>query len=117
MKMFEPFNDQCPSHIETSQLISSANQLTGFFVRGTLIVKGLNVSKSLFCIRSLMVFILDFHFGQLLSRTAFYQVLTGQTVSLLSFCVLLTPLQLYYFNFSSFISSLIFFSSLFCITT
>ena len=35
------FNDQCPSHIETSQLICRANQLTGFYVRGTLIVKGL----------------------------------------------------------------------------
>ena len=37
----EPFNGQCPSGIETSQLICSANQLTGFYVRGTLIVKGL----------------------------------------------------------------------------
>ena len=36
-----PFNDQCPSHIETSQLICIANQLTGFYVRGTLIVKEL----------------------------------------------------------------------------
>ena len=35
------FNDQFPSHIETSQLIFRANQLTGFYVRGTLIVKGL----------------------------------------------------------------------------
>ena len=34
-------NDQCPSHIETSQLICRANQLTDFYVRGTLIVKGL----------------------------------------------------------------------------
>ena len=29
------------SYIETSQLICSANQLTGFFVQGTLTVKGL----------------------------------------------------------------------------
>ena len=36
-----PFNDQCPSHIETSPLISYANQLVGFCMRGTLIVKGL----------------------------------------------------------------------------
>ena len=34
-------NDQCPSHIETSQLICSANQLTGFYMRGILVVKGL----------------------------------------------------------------------------
>ena len=36
---------QCPSHIETSELIFSANQLTGFYMRGTLVVKGLNQSK------------------------------------------------------------------------
>ena len=34
------------SHIETSQLICRANQLADFYVRGTLIVKGLmNFSK------------------------------------------------------------------------
>ena len=38
------FNDRCPSHIETSQLICSANQLTGFYVRGTLLVKGLKIN-------------------------------------------------------------------------
>ena len=32
---------QCPSHIETSQLICRANQLTGFYVRWILTVKGL----------------------------------------------------------------------------
>ena len=36
---------QCPSHIETSELIFSANQLTSFYMRGTLVVKGLNQSK------------------------------------------------------------------------
>ena len=36
------FNDQCSSHIETSELICRANQLTGFYVRGTLTVKGLS---------------------------------------------------------------------------
>ena len=36
-----PFNDQCSRHIETSQLICSANQLTGFYMMGTLVVKGL----------------------------------------------------------------------------
>ena len=34
-------NDQCPSHVETSQLICSANQMTGSYMRGTLAVKGL----------------------------------------------------------------------------
>ena len=37
------FNGQCPSHIETSQLICPANQLTGFYVGGTLTVKELNL--------------------------------------------------------------------------
>ena len=36
-----PFNDQCPSHIETGQLLCSANQLTGFYMSGTLVLKGL----------------------------------------------------------------------------
>ena len=29
-----------PHHIETSQLISSANQQTGFYMKRTLVVKG-----------------------------------------------------------------------------
>ena len=44
--IFKPFNDQCPSHIETSQLICRANQLTGFYVGGKLIVKGLSNSTA-----------------------------------------------------------------------
>ena len=36
-----PFNDQCSHHIETSHLICSANQLTGFYMMGTLVVKRL----------------------------------------------------------------------------
>ena len=36
-----PFNDQCSHHIETSQLICRANQLTGFYIKGTFIVKRL----------------------------------------------------------------------------
>ena len=39
-----PFNDQCSHHVETSQLICSANQLTGFYMRGTLVVKRLMYS-------------------------------------------------------------------------
>ena len=35
------FNHQCPSQTETSQLICSTNQLTGFYMRGTLVVKEL----------------------------------------------------------------------------
>ena len=36
------FNDHCSHHIETSQLIGSANQLTSFYMMGTLVVKGLS---------------------------------------------------------------------------
>ena len=36
-----PFNDQYLQHTETSQLIYRANQLTGFYTMGTLVVKGL----------------------------------------------------------------------------
>ena len=38
----QPFNDRCPSHIETSQLICRTNQLSGFCLKGILVVKGLN---------------------------------------------------------------------------
>ena len=34
-------NKQCSLHIGTSQLICRANQLTGFYMMGTLVVKGL----------------------------------------------------------------------------
>ena len=34
-------NDQCSRHIGTSQSICSADQLTGFYVTGTLVVVGL----------------------------------------------------------------------------
>ena len=37
----EPLNDQCSHHIESSQLICRANQLTAFYMMGTLVVKGL----------------------------------------------------------------------------
>ena len=37
----EAFNGQCSHHIETSQLICRANKLTGFYIMGTLAVKGL----------------------------------------------------------------------------
>ena len=35
-------NDQCLSHIETNQLICSVNQSNDFYIRGSLVVKGLN---------------------------------------------------------------------------
>ena len=33
------FDDQCSHHIETCQLICGGNQLTGFYMMGTLVVK------------------------------------------------------------------------------
>ena len=38
----QPFKDQCSHHTETSELICRANQLTGVYMMGTLVVKGLN---------------------------------------------------------------------------
>ena len=35
------FNDQRSHHIETSQMICSANHLTGFYMIGTLVIKTL----------------------------------------------------------------------------
>ena len=52
---FEPIKCQCCPHIETSQLICTANQLTDFYMRATLPSNGLNgnasISKeSIYCI-------------------------------------------------------------------
>ena len=41
----EPFNDESPIHIETSRLICSGNQLTGLYMRGSWVVKGLRGSR------------------------------------------------------------------------
>ena len=38
------FNNQCSHHIETSQLICRANQQTGFYMIGTLVIKGLTLN-------------------------------------------------------------------------
>ena len=38
----QPFNAQKSHHIETSQMICSGNQLTVFYMMGTLVVKSLN---------------------------------------------------------------------------
>ena len=40
--MFKQLTTNAPHHIETSQMICSANQLTGFLWWGTLVVNGLN---------------------------------------------------------------------------
>ena len=42
LNLFKPFNNQCSHHIETSQFICRANQLTGFYMMGTLVVKRLS---------------------------------------------------------------------------
>ena len=41
-KYFSPFNDQFPSHIETRKFIYKSKKLTGFYMRGTLVVIGLS---------------------------------------------------------------------------
>ena len=41
LALTQPFNDQCSHHIKTSQLICRINQLTGFYMMGTLFVKRL----------------------------------------------------------------------------
>ena len=42
-------NDQCSHHIETSQLIFRANQLTGFYVMGKLVAKALICRLRYYC--------------------------------------------------------------------
>ena len=42
MKLVPKYVCQCYPHIETSQLIYCANQLTGFYMRATLALNGLN---------------------------------------------------------------------------
>ena len=49
----QPIKCQCCPHVETSQLISCANQLTGFYMRATLALKGLTSSKSLVTVSKL----------------------------------------------------------------
>ena len=48
-----PFNNQCFHHIETNQLICTANQLTGFYMMGTLVVKGLIE----ICVDNILIFL------------------------------------------------------------
>ena len=40
----QPIKCQCCPHVENSQLICCANQLTGFYRRATLTLKGLSTS-------------------------------------------------------------------------
>ena len=49
-----PIIDQCSHHIETSQLICTANQLTGYYMMGALMVNGLTkIAESSFLIKIL----------------------------------------------------------------
>ena len=41
LKTHSPIKCQCCPHIETSQLICTANQLTGFYIRATMALNGL----------------------------------------------------------------------------
>ena len=54
-KSHYPFNNQCSHHIETSQLICRANQLTGLYMMGTLVVKRFKKCKSCINFLSLLV--------------------------------------------------------------
>ena len=45
MSLFKLFHDGCPYHMETSPLICSANQRTGFYMTGTSIMKELTIQK------------------------------------------------------------------------
>ena len=40
--LYQPIKCHCCPHIETSQFICSANQLTGFYMRATLVLNGSN---------------------------------------------------------------------------
>ena len=44
--LFKPSKYQCCPHIETSQLICCANQLTGFYMRATLALNELNFLRA-----------------------------------------------------------------------
>ena len=46
-QLLKPIKCQCCPHIETSQLICKANQLTGFYMRATLAFNGL-ITKNKF---------------------------------------------------------------------
>ena len=68
-RLDQPFNDQCSHHIETSQMICSANQLVGFYMIETLIVKGLKRNIKFFLAMTKMTLILKsvfLHFGSCL---------------------------------------------------
>ena len=42
-RSLKPIKCQCCTHVETSQLIFTANQLTGFYVRATMVFNGLSI--------------------------------------------------------------------------
>ena len=45
---FKPFYDGGPSHLETSPLICSENQCSGFYMVGTSLMKELNKNRQIF---------------------------------------------------------------------
>ena len=54
----EPIKCQCCPHIENSQLICTANQLTGFFMRATLAFNGLiSMRVSVLSLGDVLIFI------------------------------------------------------------
>ena len=68
-RLDQPLNDQCSHHIETSQMSCSANQLVGFYMIETLIVKGLKRNIKFFLAMTKMTLILKsvfLHFGSCL---------------------------------------------------
>ena len=68
-------NNHCSSYIETSQLLCSANQMTGFYMSGTLVVKGLNHTITIFL--WILIIILT-HFMPLISfYTPWKQKISG----------------------------------------
>ena len=68
---FQPTNDQCFPHIEISQLTCLANQLTGFYMMGKLLVNFFK--KKQFCASIIDLFFYLFFF--LLHKIfAFYEV-------------------------------------------
>ena len=73
--LVEPFSDQGVSHIETSQLICS-NQLTGFYMGETLVVKELNKPlASVYvpdCMGNSKIIVISFYCTQLLILKTFF---------------------------------------------
>ena len=61
----QPIDNHCFSHIDSSQSICRANQLSGFYIRGTLVVNWLKLSFSVWLVYILRL--LSAHFMPLIS--------------------------------------------------